>query len=304
MKIRSGCSRRALQAVHAQADLVLRHALGQIPRDDARVAAAHVAPPSSVSHTPAAEMPTASRPGSRARSRSSAGRARRRRAATSAWWGASIARGWLPARAAVAALEQHTRVPAGVEHAVGLGGHDHPDTLEHGVAPGQRDAGRLLPVSCEIVRVEDLRAVEGRCDRRMHASRARVAECVLDRVTRERPRRHLERRARLPLEHEQALPRPDEQLGDRGGILRASLPGLAVVPWERLARIGAKSLAVTRLRVGWSSRLALRPTILARERFYADTRLARRGNAPLRPTGSTVGPVPFLSGAAAGPGGG
>src|SRR5215207_7710256 len=55
--------------------------------------------------------------------------------------------------------------------------------------------------------------------------------------------------------------------------------------------------APTRLRVGWSSRLALRPTIPARERFYADTRLARRGNAPLRQTGSTVGPVPYLSGA-------
>ena len=53
------------------------------------------------------------------------------------------------------------------------------------------------------------------------------------------------------------------------------------------------SLAPTRLRVGWSSRLALRPTIPARERFYADTRLARRGNAPLRQTGSTAGLVPF-----------
>src|SRR5687768_11671632 len=49
----------------------------------------------------------------------------------------------------------------------------------------------------------------------------------------------------------------------------------------------------TRLRVGWTSRLALRPTIPARERFYADTRLARRGNAPLRQTGSTAGLVLF-----------
>src|SRR5688500_7376844 len=54
------------------------------------------------------------------------------------------------------------------------------------------------------------------------------------------------------------------------------------------------SLAPARLRVGWSSRLALRPTIPARERFYADTRLARRGNAPLRQTGSTAGLVLFL----------
>ena len=38
-------------------------------------------------------------------------------------------------------------------------------------------------------------------------------------------------------------------------------------------------------------KLALRPTIPARERFYADTRPARRGNAPLRQTGSTAGPV-------------
>jgi hypothetical protein len=37
--------------------------------------------------------------------------------------------------------------------------------------------------------------------------------------------------------------------------------------------------------------------IPARERFYADLRPARRGNAPLRQTGSTVGPVPSLSGA-------
>jgi hypothetical protein len=53
------------------------------------------------------------------------------------------------------------------------------------------------------------------------------------------------------------------------------------------------SLAPVRLRVGWSLRLALRPTISARERFYADTRSARRGNAPLRQTGSTAGPVPY-----------
>ena len=32
-----------------------------------------------------------------------------------------------------------------------------------------------------------------------------------------------------------------------------------------------------------------------RERFYADTRFARRGNAPSRQTGSTVGPVPYPS---------
>ena len=51
------------------------------------------------------------------------------------------------------------------------------------------------------------------------------------------------------------------------------------------------------LGVRCSSRLALRPTIPARERFYADTRFARRGNAPLRQTGSTVGPVACLSGA-------
>ena len=57
--------RRALQAVHAEADLVLRHAFGQIARDEARrCRLRHVAPPSSVSHTPAAEMPTASRSGS------------------------------------------------------------------------------------------------------------------------------------------------------------------------------------------------------------------------------------------------
>jgi hypothetical protein len=37
--------------------------------------------------------------------------------------------------------------------------------------------------------------------------------------------------------------------------------------------------------------LPLRPTISARGRFYADTRPARRGNAPLRQTRSTAGPV-------------
>src|SRR5215211_1519676 len=54
------------------------------------------------------------------------------------------------------------------------------------------------------------------------------------------------------------------------------------------------SHAPVSLRVGWSLRLALRPTISARERFYADTRSARRGNAPLRQTGSTAGPVLYL----------
>jgi hypothetical protein len=50
-----------------------------------------------------------------------------------------------------------------------------------------------------------------------------------------------------------------------------------------------------RLRVEWVVRLALRPTISARERFYADTRSARRGNAPSRQTGSTAGPVPYTA---------
>src|SRR3954451_102121 len=57
------------------------------------------------------------------------------------------------------------------------------------------------------------------------------------------------------------------------------------------------SLVPVRLRVGWSLRLALRPTISARERFYADSRSARRGNAPLRQTGSTAGPALYLCGA-------
>ena len=38
-------------------------------------------------------------------------------------------------------------------------------------------------------------------------------------------------------------------------------------------------------------KLALRPTVPARERYYANPRPARRGNAPLRQTGSTAGPV-------------
>jgi hypothetical protein len=49
---------------------------------------------------------------------------------------------------------------------------------------------------------------------------------------------------------------------------------------SRFARPSQRnSLAPTRLRVGWTSRLALRPTIPARERFYAEPRPARRGNA-------------------------
>jgi hypothetical protein len=48
----------------------------------------------------------------------------------------------------------------------------------------------------------------------------------------------------------------------------------------------------------WTSRLALRPNVPACERFYADTGRARRGNAPLRQAGSTVGPVPHFGGAA------
>jgi hypothetical protein len=38
-------------------------------------------------------------------------------------------------------------------------------------------------------------------------------------------------------------------------------------------------------------KLALRPTVPARERYHANPRPARRGNAPLRQTGSTAGPV-------------
>jgi len=59
-------------------------------------------------------------------------------------------------------------------------------------------------------------------------------------------------------------------------------------PGERVPKLARAA----RLGVECGPRLAPRPTIPARERFYADTRPARRGNAPLRQTGSTVGPVP------------
>jgi hypothetical protein len=71
-------------------------------------------------------------------------------------------------------------------------------------------------------------------------------------------------------------------------------PGVTACPKETLARRVSKLARAARLGVECGSRLALRPKIPARERFYADTRPARRGNAPLRQTGSTVGPVPFL----------
>ena len=136
--------RRALQAVHAEADLVLRHAFWQIPRDDALLPLRHVAPPSSVSHTPAAEMPTASRPGSPGHVTIEC---KQSPPAPGCHFGLvgcfQSARLSSQRRAAVAALEQHARVPAGVKHAVGLGGHDHPDPHEHVVAPRQIDAGRL-----------------------------------------------------------------------------------------------------------------------------------------------------------------
>ena len=85
--------------------------------------------------------------------------------------------------------------------------------------------------------------------------------------------------------HRRRSPTSAGSAPDRGGH-RLVWPGGS-------GRCLRNSLAPTRLRVGWSSRLALRPTIPARERFYANTRLARRGNAPSRQTGSTAGLVPF-----------
>ena len=94
----------------------------------------HVSPPSSVSHTPAAEMATASRSGSPGHVTIECRHSPPPRAA-------SEPRRVLPeppvegeGGAAVLALEEDARVAARIDHAVGLARHDHPDALERMLA--------------------------------------------------------------------------------------------------------------------------------------------------------------------------
>ena len=180
-----------------------------------RCRCARCAPPSSVSHTPAAEMPMASRSGSPGQVSIEC---RHSPPAPGCQRGRD---GMLPQRlveleagAAVAALEQRAGVAAGVHRALALAGDDHPDPLERRVAAlGQRDAAGLLPLAGGVVGVPELRPVERRGDRGVHPPGPGVPQRVLDRLAGEQPRRDLERRARLPLEHDQALLRPHQQLG-------------------------------------------------------------------------------------------
>src|SRR5215208_1472058 len=53
-------------------------------------------------------------------------------------------------------------------------------------------------------------------------------------------------------------------------------------------------LAPIRLRVGWIARLALRPTIPARERFYADTRVRATRQRTLEANGIDCGAGPVF----------
>ena len=146
----------AMDAVHAQADLIGRRVLGQVARREPLVAgtparAAVLAEPDARGRYAHRQPVGVSRPGDD---------------------GVEAQ----PARAAIAALEEHAGVAARVERPLGLARRDHPEPLERRVAAlWQRDALRLLPVPRGIVRVPDLGAVDRRRGRRQDPARARVA---------------------------------------------------------------------------------------------------------------------------------
>ena len=176
-----------------------------------------LAPPSSESQTPTAEIATISRLGSPGQGAIVC----RQRPPVA---GAPVGPGRvipepaveLPGGAAVTALEQDARVAAAVDEAVLLTRDDHPEALERLLlALRQLEALALLPLAGRVVRDPHLRAVEPRRHRREVAPGARVARRVLDRLARERPCRDLERPACVALEHEQALPRAHQKLCHR-----------------------------------------------------------------------------------------
>src|SRR5579884_913227 len=112
------------------------------------------------------------------------------------------------------ALEEDPGISARIHSAVALAGCDHPDPLERLLASlGQRHAVRLLPLPAGVaVGVEDLRAVERRGDGGQQPPAARIARREVDRLSRECTGADLEPAARLALEQEQSLLRPDQQL--------------------------------------------------------------------------------------------
>ena len=128
----------------------------------------------------------------------------------------------LPRRASVVALEEDAGRAACVQVVVVLGGDDRPQPLERLLRVlGELDTAGLLPLARRIVGVEDLRPVEGGGDAGEQPAAARIARRELDRLAGEGARGHLERIARRPLEHEQALLRSDEQLRHGPTLLRS-----------------------------------------------------------------------------------
>jgi hypothetical protein len=108
------------------------------------------------------------------------------------------------------ALEQDAGITPCVQGPVGLAAGDDPDPLERLIAAfGQGDAVGLLPLRAWIVvRVEDLRPVEGRGHGREQPSAPGIAGREVDRLPRKRARFDLKAGTWLAFEQEQALLRP------------------------------------------------------------------------------------------------
>ena len=103
-------------------------------------------------------------------------------------------------QAAVAALEEHARVAAGVDEPVLLAGDDRPDPLERLLAAfRQREPLRLLPLPGGIVGDPELRPVEGVRGGGEVPAAAGIARRELDRLAGECARGDLERFAGVAL---------------------------------------------------------------------------------------------------------
>ena len=227
-----------------------------------------------------------------ATARSSAGTARRRPGCQSSSMRCSrSARLSSHVCAAVAALEQHAGVAAGVQRAA-LAGHDHPDPLERLVAAvGQRDAVGLRPLAGRIVGVPDLRAVEGRGRRGDHAAAGR------DRASRSRSARPAN--ARHVTSNSGARARPRARTGP-------SWCPAAARSWLRppviAGSISTRSSAPTA--VSSPPRSPFTNTLMWRRMAPRSSRIqpATAGCSSSRPrsSSSTVAPPSLLLGAAAG----
>ena len=316
MNIRSGRCGARCRLCTQQRRSRRRRVLGQVARARARVAVRHVAPPSSVSHTPTAEIASASRSGSPGHGTIECRHSPPPPGCHSGRVGCSQSARLSSQVAPPSRLSNSTPgSPPAYSVPSASPRHDRPRSARAPASPpsGSSTPLGLRPLAGRVVGVEDLRPVEGRRHGREHAAGARVAHRVLDRLAGERARGHRERRrparprARTAPSWSRPAARSSARLlrsrAARRRVLarrprsssRAGSPSTNTLMWRRIAPAlvedpaAQRRLGVPRARAAASRTVAPRDLVLG----AAAGALLERAAEP----DGAMGPIPRTAGA-------